>query len=85
MSDVNPVPSSAILSVDQVLDIERRLRENRAAQHRGDPLPHNVTREEMRAALQSMRRHRNIAPKAPGGGKKPGGKASVIQIDLEGL
>lgn len=86
----NPVPEGvATLSVEQILDIERRFRENKAATLRGDPPPHTVTPEELRAAIQSMRAHRGtmnlVAPSAKGNGKRAGGKPNIEIIDLEGL
>lgn len=98
MTDFNPTPEAAnptpvpVMSMQDVLALEQKLRENKAAQLRGDPLPHNVTAEEMRDAIIAIRRSRgtlDLYAKAEGGGKKSSGKkGTAIQIDIgdiEGL
>lgn len=76
-----------VLTVEGVLEIEKQIRENQAARKRGDPAPHpDPTKEQIRAALNAVRRHRGALGAAkPAGKKGAGGKATVVTIDLEGL
>lgn len=91
MTDITPVPlpptavGPETLSVDQVLAIERQLRENKAAELRGEPAPHQVTPDQMRACLMAIRKSRgtlDLASKASGGSKKGGSSAARIELDL---
>lgn len=88
MTDTTPAPESGlpILSIEQVIALEKQLRENKAAQLRGEPLPHSVTPEQVRDAVMAMRRQRGTldlatSRKSGGGSKKAsGGKAASIEI-----
>jgi len=71
------------ISIADVLELERKVRENRQAQLRGEASPHAVTAEQIRAAIQAVRRERNITPSA-GGAKKPA-KTQIEIVDLDGL
>lgn len=86
----NPAPEGvATLSVEEILALEQKIRENKAAQLQGLPPPHTVTVEQIAAAINGMRSSRgtmNLA-KTAGSGKKGNGagKSSIEVLDLEGL
>jgi hypothetical protein len=87
MTDPTPIPAPAessipILSMEQVLAIEQKLRENKAAQLRGDPLPHEVSVDDIHSAISSIKRSRGTLDLYKDKGeKKGGGKSSVVVID----
>lgn len=94
MTDLTPTPNAApagiqTLSMEQIIALERRIRENKAAQLRGEPLPHDVKPEEIKAAIQSVRASRgtlNFAEGKSSGKKKgSGGKAQIEIIDGDEL
>jgi hypothetical protein len=96
MTDFNPTPDAgaptpvAVMSMQEVLALEQKMRENKAAQQRGDPLPHHVTAEQMRDAVMAIRRSRgtlDLYAKSEAGEKKSaaGKKSSPIQIDIDDL
>lgn len=89
-----PVPTPApveTLSIADVLALEQKVRDNEAARKRGDPLPHIVTKEDLRAALNAVRQNRGTlgaaksAAAAGGTTKKASGKTEVKLINIEGL
>lgn len=95
MTDQIPAPSAPTpappgpqaLTVDEVLALEQKLRENKQAQMRGDPMPHDVTPQQLRDAIMAIRMQRGTLPlqsekKNGKGGKKSGG-ATVIEINLD--
>lgn len=77
-------PGVETISIEQVLELEQKLRENKAAQLRGEPPVHEVTPEQIHAALSSMRRSRGTMELAKSGGSKSS-KPKIELIDLEGL
>lgn len=86
-----PIPEGiATMSVEQVTELERKVRENKQAQLRGDPPPHTITREEVRAAINGLRAMRGTmelaGTRTASGGKKGGtGKTQIDLVDLDGL
>lgn len=92
MTDMTPAPAQQdpgiqTLSVEQILEMQNKLRENRAAQLKGEPLPHTVSPEEMKAAIQAIRRQRGTLNLADGRGtaakrgKKGGGTIEILDLD----
>jgi hypothetical protein len=75
------------MSVEGVLALERKIRENKAAQLRGEPPVHVVTMEEMRDAVNAIRRTRGTMDLAAvaKAGKSRSGASSIEIVDLEGL
>jgi hypothetical protein len=92
-SDITPVSQSAnpaplpTISLEDVRELERKCRENRAAQLRGEPPLHDVTAQNLRDAIIAIRSQRgtmniaNEAAKKANGGKK----AAPISINIDDL
>lgn len=92
MTDITPNPSAAapeaqqFLSVDAVIDVERKLRENKAAELKGEPPPHQVTADEINRALMTIKHQRGTLDFASKAGATAGKKGvNKIQLDIEEL
>lgn len=95
MTDSTPAPSPelapgpATLSVEQILALEQQLRENKAAQLRGDPQPHTVTDQQLRDAINGIRRQRGTlgiaGEKKASKGKAASAGPTIQLLDLDGL
>lgn len=72
-----------LLSLEEINGLEMQLLENEQAKEKNEPLPHVITKEQMRAVVMSLRAQRGTVRSAPGGAKKT--KAGSIAIDLDGL
>jgi hypothetical protein len=92
MTDITPNPTAAapevqqFLSPEMVLDVERKLRENKAAELKGEPPPHQVTAEDINRALMAIKHQRgtlDFASKAGAGAGKKG--VTKIELDIDGL
>jgi type IV secretory pathway VirB10-like protein len=83
----DPPPGPPTLSVEQVLELEKKLRENKAAQMRGDPMPHELTPQMLHEAVNAIRKQRGTLKLAETKRATKGAKsAATIEIlDLDGL
>lgn len=95
MTDITPVsqqiePGLEVLSMADIVALEQKIRENKQAQLRGDPLPHDVTEDQLRSAIAGIRKCRGTMDLYTSSGaekkSKGGGGAAKIEImDLDGL
>lgn len=92
MTDITPVPQEptpiSVMSVEQIHEIERKLRENKAAALRKEAAPHEVSKEEIRAAINAIKMQRGTmgAASAATSSKSSGGaKKAPVKIDLGDL
>jgi response regulator of citrate/malate metabolism len=70
-----------LLSQAQIDDLQRQMLENEQAKERGEPLPHVITKETMRLAVQSLRAMRGTVRTA----SKGKAKGVNVAIDLDDL
>lgn len=93
MTDITPNPTAAatepqqFLSPEMVIEVERKLRENKAAELKGEPPPHQVTAEDINRALMTIKHQRGTLDFASKAGASTAAKKGVtkIELDIEGL
>ena len=72
-----------LLSLEQINELERQQLENEQAREKGEPLPHVITKDQMRAVVMSLRAARGTVKSAAPSAK--GKKAPSVSIDIDDL